>query len=192
MSPQCFFLVVVANKSICCCYFADNPSYFTMAGQDPSPVASASTARPAAGSESGAKPKRFKNWFKLSSNKSQAATPIKNLEPSLSVVEDDDQPSYYDFWKSPAQQQEADDVFTAGEQPPWTGGSTRTLNNHRRRHSLGSWFRFSLAAAVRKHNETENRPSTSSERALLPRNVSTSANCVSYRYFILLFLCEGF
>lgn len=71
-------------------------------------------------------------------------------------------------------------------------GSTRTLS--RRRHSLGSWFRSSLAA-VRKHNmgsstasgleshgtaiEPAERPSTSSERALLARNVSTSANCVS-------------
>ena len=72
-------------------------------------------------------------------------------------------------------------------------GSTRTLN--RRRHSIGSWFRSSLAA-VRKNASTASgleaagsggaveRPSTSSERALLARAVSSSVNCVSYRYLL--------
>ena len=83
-----------------------------------------------------------------------------------------------------------DDVFSDTSTTVGATGSVRTL--HRRRHSLGSWFRSSLAAAVRKQNAIStasglesgatDRPSTSSERALLPsRAVSSSVNCVSYR-----------
>ena len=88
-----------------------------------------------------------------------------------------------------------DDVFS--DTSTTVGGAGSVRNLHRRRHSLGSWFRSSLAAAVLKQNAvstasglesgaTDGRPSTSSERALLPsRAVSSSVHCVSYRCCIL-------
>lgn len=158
----------------------DNPSYFTIAGQA-SPVVTPSTV-----TDSGVKPKRFKNWFKLKTKKnldSQSThykPPCPSPEPAADTVEQQPAVLYYNL----SQAINDDDVFVSNSET-WTaaGGSSRTLNNHRRRHSLGSWFRFSLAAAVRSKNiaeSNENRPSTSSERTLLPRNVSSSANCVRY------------
>lgn len=201
---------------------ADNPSYFTIAGQQQSPLPLALTTsltEPIAG----AKPKRFKNWFKLSSTgaskqKKNLASANHGCKPPCPSPEPSDgdgkqqqqqqQPQqqtgtevvYYNFCPAPPVEEGLnDDVFASDT---WTvpgTGSTRTLN-HRRRHSLGSWFRSSLAA-VRKNNNNaisianglerstsaagqggEGRPSTSSERTLLPRNVSGSVNCVSYRY----------
>lgn len=161
----------------------DNPSYFTIAGQASPVVTPSSTV-----TDSGVKPKRFKNWFKLKTKKnldSQISSsthykpPCPSPEPA-EAVEQQPPVLYYNFCQAPIND---DDVFVSSETWTAAGGSSRTLNNHRRRHSLGSWFRFSLAAAVRSNNKNitesnENRPSTSSERTLLPRNVSSSANSV--------------
>lgn len=189
----------------------DNPSYFTVSGQSP---VTATTTPHADGVETiGAKPKKFKSWFKLPKRPfrskvalneqsevqekfSPPATP--EPEPQQSNANDfaDSDVIYYNFCSAqePAVSTEVnndDDVFSDTSTIREIG-STRTLS--RRRHSLGSWFRSSLAA-VRKHNtgsstasgleshetvaEPTERPSTSSERALLSRNVSTSANCVA-------------
>lgn len=190
----------------------DNPSYFTVSGQSP---VSTSTA-PADGFESiGAKPKRFKSWFKLPKRRpkltlndpenndkfSGITTPPDSPEPEPQSNFTDFAHSevvYYNFCSASAPVPPSgevvndDDVFSDSSTVRDVG-STRNLS--RRRHSIGSWFRSSLAA-VRKHNvglstasglesqdtvteRTTARPSTSSERALLPRNVSSSANCVS-------------
>ena len=162
----------------------------------------------------GAKSKRFKDWFKLKkkpfrtkhSSSADSDTPHPADELPTSAVgarlagadADADAPLsdvvYYNFCAVPTSgdvrdvHDAEDDVFSdtstiRGE----AAGSTRTLS--RRRHSIGSWFRTSLAA-VRKNASASTasgleapvqRPSTSSERALLARTVSTSANCVSYR-----------
>ncbi|EFX77290.1 hypothetical protein DAPPUDRAFT_321563 [Daphnia pulex] len=193
----------------------DNPSYFTISGQSPVPTATTPTDIV---ESIGAKPKRFKSWFKLpkrpfrskvaldqpentdrcSGNSPPPASPEPEPQSNLNDFAHSEV-VYYNFC-SATQQDPApsstevnndDDVFSDTSTIRGVG-STRTLS--RRRHSLGSWFRSSLAA-VRKHNtgastasgleshdtatETNERPSTSSERALLARNVSTSVNCVS-------------
>ncbi|KZS05962.1 putative Phosphoinositide 3-kinase adapter protein 1 [Daphnia magna] len=192
----------------------DNPSYFTISGQ--SPVATATSPTDVVESI-GAKPKRFKSWFKLPKrpfrskialNQPENAERMSENSPlSCASPEPETQSNPNDFAHSdvvyynfcPTTQETVasadvnndDDVFSDTSTIKGNG-STRTLS--RRRHSLGSWFRSSLAA-VRKHNmgsstasgleshgtaiEPAERPSTSSERALLARNVSTSANCVS-------------
>lgn len=188
-----------------------------------------------AGDESsvvGAKPKRFKSWFKLPRRPFRSKTNLTEgiVVTAATAADDEEKPVrrdsiaagdqeqqqvanqndavYYNFGpvSRPATEdqhleagEEAeeganndDDVFSdTSTLPPGGAGSVRTLS--RRRHSLGSWFRSSLAA-VRKTNATSStgsgletpdvtrhteRPSTSSERVLLSRNVSTSANCVS-------------
>ncbi|KAI9553615.1 hypothetical protein GHT06_021537 [Daphnia sinensis] len=192
----------------------DNPSYFTISGQ--SPVATATSPTDVVESI-GAKPKRFKSWFKLPKRPFRSKIALNQPENAEGMPENSPLPCaspepetqsnpndfahsdvvYYNFCPT-AQETVAtadvnndDDVFSDTSTIKGNG-STRTLS--RRRHSLGSWFRSSLAA-VRKHNmgsstasgleshgtaiEPAERPSTSSERALLARNVSTSANCVS-------------
>ena len=180
-----------------------------MAGQSPVAVSSCQDVTGA-----GAKPKRFKNWFKISS-KSKPPQKNKNLSnyqppcpspepaaPEVNSTEPVQEVVYYNFTSAAPSAEEAmhDDVFSDDWNVPGNVvGSNRTLT--RRRHSFGSWFKSSLAA-VRKQSttsstgsglesanaesadgpSTDHRPSTSSERALLPRNVSGSANCVSYRY----------
>ncbi|XP_057378339.1 uncharacterized protein LOC130700317 isoform X2 [Daphnia carinata] len=192
----------------------DNPSYFTISGQ--SPVATATSPTDVVESIV-AKPKRFKSWFKLPKRPFRSKIALNQAENAERMPENSPLPCaspepetqnnpndfahsdvvYYNFCPT-AQETVAsadvnndDDVFSDTSTIKGNG-STRTLS--RRRHSLGSWFRSSLAA-VRKHNmgsstasgleshgtaiEPAERPSTSSERALLARNVSTSANCVS-------------
>ena len=171
----------------------------------------------------GAKPKRFKSWFKLPKKPFRSKVTLHQPENTDRFSENSPPPGspepepqsnlndfthsdvvYYNFCSAsqdPTPSTEVnndDDVFS--DTSTIRGiGSTRTLS--RRRHSLGSWFRSSLAA-VRKHNtgastasgleshdtatETTERPSTSSERALLARNVSTSVNCVSSASVIFL------
>ncbi len=189
----------------------DNPSYFTISGQ--SPVSATTT--PTDGVEPiGAKPKRFKSWFKLPKRPFRSKVALNEPEiqekfsPPASPEPEPQQPSnvndfahsdviYYNFCSSaqdpvPSTEVNNDDDVFSDTSTVREIGSTRTLS--RRRHSLGSWFRSSLAA-VRKHNtgsstasgleshgtvaEPTERPSTSSERALLSRNVSTSANCIA-------------
>lgn len=193
---------------------ADNPSYFTISGQTGIPSSPIETAD----STAGAKAKKFKSWFKLSKRafRSKASlndaseSDANNLasdgeiherpgptKPGIGAVEEKRElPDvvYYNF--APAPRQPAadepandDDVFSE----TCVNRSTRTLN--RRRHSIGSWFRSSLAAVRKNHataastgsgleasgaSRSAERPSTSSERALLSRHVSASAHCVSY------------
>lgn len=195
--------------------YVDNPSYFTISGQ--SPVVTTPTE--VAVESIGAKPKRFKSWFKLSKRAFRSKVALNEVDnkfppspPPGSPVEPEPPQQtdfaqggviYYNFSSSTtttaAQSTEVvnddDDVFSDTSTIREIG-STKTLG--RRRHSLGSWFRSSLAA-VRKHNaigsstasgleshdtavtssRSAERPSTSSERGLLARNVSTSANCVA-------------
>lgn len=168
----------------------------------------------------GAKPKRFKSWFKLPKRPFRSKVALDQPEnidratssgnsPPPGSPEPEPQSNLNDFAHSdvvyynfcpvtqpdPAPSGEVnndDDVFSDTSTIRGVG-STRTLS--RRRHSLGSWFRSSLAA-VRNHNtgastafgleshdtaieRATERPSTSSERALLARKVSSSVNCVS-------------
>lgn len=200
----------------CCCRYVDNPSYFTISGQSPVVTTPTEVAVEAIG----AKPKRFKSWFKLSKRAFRSKVALNEVDnkfassppPGSPVEPEPPQQSdfahsdviYYNFCsaatKATASQStevvnDDDDVFSDTSTIREIG-STKTLG--RRRHSLGSWFRSSLAA-VRKHNtigsstasglesqdtavtssRSAERPSTSSERGLLARNVSTSTHCVS-------------
>ena len=190
------------------CIYTDNPSYFTVTGSN----SGGGVAIPeATGSAGGGvnKSKRFKNWFKIKRPfRSSKLTPEEDsgdAPPEELPLPDFFPPSddvvYYNFtgrqFQDAADAGDAeDDVFSDTSTVREVTGSTRTLN--RRRHSIGSWFRSSLAA-VRKNATTGSstasgleatgtgsgtameRPSTSSERALLARAVSSSVNCVSYR-----------
>lgn len=224
------FTVFFYNRPLFCVSYdwllfdspTDNPSYFTISGQSPVPTATTPTDIV---ESIGAKPKRFKSWFKLpkrpfrskvaldqpentdrcSGNSPPPASPEPEPQSNLNDFAHSEV-VYYNFC-SATQQDPApsstevnndDDVFSDTSTIRGVG-STRTLS--RRRHSLGSWFRSSLAA-VRKHNtgastasgleshdtatEANERPSTSSERALLARNVSTSVNCVSTAWVTFL------
>ena len=202
--------------------FIDNPSYFTISGQSPGPTTTTSTD----GVEQiGAKPKRFKSWFKLPKKAFRSKVVLNDQDPSADehvsppVSPTETQPTsnefanndvvYYNFCAGAAANatDQQDPIHRVGETEAVNDddvfsdtstvreiGSTRTLS--RRRHSLGSWFRSSLAAVRKQHNtasstgsgleshgcqntDPSERPSTSSERGLLARNVSTSANCVA-------------
>lgn len=158
-----------------CCY-VDNPSYFTISGQSPTEESI------------GAKPKRFKSWFKLPKIRPKPSPPQQPIATHTEFAQND--VVYYNFTSTttPAEEiiNDDDDVFSDTSTIREIG-STKTLGH--RRHSLGSWFRSSLAAVRKQNNnigsstasglESHERPSTSSERGLLARNVSTSTNCVA-------------
>lgn len=202
----------------------DNPSYFTIAGQSPVTAESGSPSMDAKPKrfKSWFKLKRpFKSKV-ISNNHGEADTDSRSKQTSPEPLSAEQElhgvetPSsacgdfgdvvYYNFCSAKAEQQVKgpcaadddvinDDVFS--DTSTTVGGAGSVRNLHRRRHSLGSWFRSSLAAAVRKQNAVStasglesgatDRPSTSSERALLPsRAVSSSVHCVSYRYEYIL------
>ena len=196
-------------------FWADNPSYFTISGSTSPQVDQVSNK---------SNSKRFRSWFRLKRPFRAKNAVDENRNPSSPesnpvAQQHHEQPTatrnstssandfakndviYYNFTSATSEPAvDEDDVFsdtsTIRENVGSTIGSTRTLN--RRRHSLGAWFRSSLAVVRKTASSAAStasglesaaaveRPSTSSEHQLLPRAVSTSTNCVSYRFLITL------